>query len=117
MDRFDAYVAMSPDGPGKMFPEHAWNGIRKPVLILTGTRDQALDGDWTTRTVPYDDLPAGCKWLGVIDGATHLNFAGIGMSGKTEKLTLLETKAFLDGLRSGKCGMPAQAEGITLRSK
>ena len=116
-DRFDAYVALSPDGPGTMFPEHAWSGIRKPILLLTGTRDGSLDGDWKTRTIPYDSLPAGCKWLGVIDGATHMNFAGGGMAGSTEKLTLLETKAFLDSLRGGKCGIPVQAEGIAVKSK
>jgi predicted dienelactone hydrolase len=117
LDRFDAYVALSPDGPGPMFPENAWSRIRKPVLILTGTRDGSLDGDWKSRTIPYDDLPAGCKWLGVIDGATHMNFAGTGLSGSTEKLTLLETKAFLDGLRSGKCGTPMQAKGIEVKNK
>jgi len=53
----------------------------------------------------------------VIDGATHINFAGVGFAGSTEKLTLLEIKAFLDGLRGGKCGVPVQAEGITLKSK
>jgi predicted dienelactone hydrolase len=117
LDRFDAYVALSPDGPGPMFPKNAWSGIHKPVLMLTGTRDKSLDGDWKTRTIPYGDLPARCKWLGVIDGATHMNFAGGGFAGSTEKLTLLETKAFLDGLRSGKCGAPVQAEGITVKSK
>jgi dienelactone hydrolase len=116
-DRFDAYVALSPDGPGPMFPENAWSGIGKPVLMLTGTRDPSLDGDWKTRTIPYDSLPAGCKWLGVIDGATHMNFAGIGFAGSTEKLTLLETKAFLDRLRGGKCGAAVQAEGITVKNK
>jgi dienelactone hydrolase len=116
-DRFDAYVALSPDGPGKMFPENAWSGIRKPMLLLTGTRDSSLDGDWHSRTIPYDSLPAGCKWLGVIDGATHMNFAGGGMAGSTEKLTLLETKTFLDGLRAGKCGAPVAADGITVKSK
>ena len=116
-DRFDAYVALSPDGPGPMFPENAWSGIRKPVLMLTGTRDQSLDGDWRTRTIPYDSLPAGCKWLGVIEGATHMNFAGVGFSGSTEKLTLLETKAFLDGLRGGKCGAPVATEGVVVKTK
>lgn len=117
LDRFDAYVALSPDGPGKMFPENAWSGIQKPVLMLTGTKDQSLDGDWETRTISYDGISPGCKWLGVIEGATHLNFAGVGFAGTTEKLTLLETKAFLDGLRSGKCGAPPTAEGIAVKSK
>jgi predicted dienelactone hydrolase len=117
LDRFDAYVAMSPDGPGAMFPKNAWGGIHKPMLILTGTRDKALDGGWQTRTIPFDGLPAGCKWLGVIDGATHMNFAGIGFAGSTEKLALLELKTFLDRLRAGKCGAPVQAEGIVVKSK
>lgn len=117
-DRFDAYVAMSPDGPDPMFPENAWSGIKKPMLILTGTRDKSMQtGDYKSRTIPYDSLPSGCKWLGVIDGATHMNFAGIGLAGPTENLTLLETKAFLDGLRGGRCGSPVQAAGIALQNK
>jgi dienelactone hydrolase len=116
-DRFDAYVALSPDGPGTMFPEGAWSHVEKPMLLLTGTSDQSLDGDWKSRTIPYDGLPAGCKWLGVIDGSTHLNFAGVGFSGHTERLTLLQTKAFLDGVRAGKCGAPVQAGGIAVKNK
>lgn len=116
-DRFDAYVALSPDCPGKMFPANAWSGIRKPVLMLTGTRDKSLDGDWKSRTIPYQSLPAECKWLGVIDEASHLNFAGVGFAGSTEKLVLLETKAFLNSLRAGNCGTPVPADGITMQSK
>lgn len=116
-DRFDAYVALSPDGPGKMFPKDAWSGIRKPVLMLTGTRDKSLDGDWKSRAIPYQSLPAGCKWLGVIDGASHMNFAGVGFAGSTEKLVLLETKAFLNSLRTGNCGTPVSADGITMQSQ
>jgi dienelactone hydrolase len=41
-DRFKAYVAMSPDGPDSVFPENAWNGIHKAMLILTGTRDKSM---------------------------------------------------------------------------
>ncbi len=117
-DRFDAYVAMSPDGPDAMFPESAWSGIAKPMLVLTGTRDNSMQtGGWESRTLPYENLPAGCKWLGVIDGATHMNFAGGGLSASTEKLTLLEIKAFLDGLRAGKCGEPVKADGIKVKNK
>jgi hypothetical protein len=53
----------------------------------------------------------------VIDGATHLNFAGVGFSGTTEKLSLLEIKAFLNSLRDGKCGSPVMADGITVKWK
>jgi hypothetical protein len=43
-------VALSPQGPGSIFPETAWRGIAKPVLLITGTRDQALEGGWQSRT-------------------------------------------------------------------
>jgi predicted dienelactone hydrolase len=118
LHRFHAYVAMSPDGPDTMFPEHAWSGIATPMLILTGTRDKSMEtGSYESRTIPYDDMPAGCKWLGVIAEASHMNFAGVGFAGSTEKLVLLETKAFLDGVRGGKCGAPVAAEGIAVKSK
>lgn len=117
-DRFDSYVAMSPDGPDVMFPESAWSGISKPMLVLTGTRDKSMQtGGWESRTIPYENLPPGCKWLGVINGATHMNFAGGGFAAPTEKLTLLETKTFLDGLRGGKCGEPVKANGIKVKNK
>jgi dienelactone hydrolase len=116
-DRFDAYVAFSPDGPGSIFPAGAWSGIRKPVLILTGTRDKALEGPWQSRTVPFSDMSPGCKALGVIDGASHLNFAGIGLSGTTERLSLETTRAFVDSLRAGHCGPLPHADGMNLQMK
>jgi len=116
-DRFDAYVALSPDGPGKMFPEDAWSGIQKPMLLLTGTRDKGLDGDWKLRTIPFDRMPAGCKWLGVVAEASHMNFAGVGFAGTTEKLVVLESKAFLDALRGGKCATPVEVSGIAMKNK
>ncbi len=117
-DRFDAYVAISPQGPGSIFPQHAWSKVRRPMLMLTGTKDKALEGSWQTRTIPFDDLPPGCKWLGVVDGATHMNFAAGGLSGKTEKLTVTTVKAFLESARSTGCAMPPpQAKGITLKAK
>ena len=117
-DRFNAYVAMSPDGPDPVFPDDAWSGIAKPMLILTGTRDKSMQSsDYQSRMIPYDRMPAGCKWLGVVDGATHLNFAGVGFSGTTEKLSMLEIKAFLNSLRGGNCGSPMTADGVTVKSK
>lgn len=66
---------------------------------------------------PYDGMAAGCKWLDVIDGATHMNFAGVGFAGKTEKLTLANIYAFLDDARSGHCALPPADSGITMKSK
>lgn len=116
-DRFDAYVALSPQGPGAIFPRHAWHNIGKPVLMLTGTRDTALEGGWKSRTIPYDDMPAGCKWLGVIDGATHMNLGGRGFVRETGVLAINATQTFLDGLVAGKCATPAAADGIAFKNK
>lgn len=116
-DRFDAYVALSPQGPGSIFPDDAWRNIVKPVLMLTGTRDDALEGGWSSRTIPYDVMPAGCKWLGVIDGATHMNLGGKGYSHKTEALALGAIRTFLDGRAAGRCATLADAPGIAFKHK
>lgn len=120
-DRFDAYVALSPEGPGIVFPDDAWSGIRKPVLILTGTRDQSLKGGPQARLVPFTDLPgtaSHCQWEGVIDGATHMNFAGAGMDAdKVEPLVTQTIGAFLAGVRGGSCTLPKPANGLTMQDK
>lgn len=117
-DAFTAYIALSPQGSGSIFPEHAWTDIRKPTLLLTGTRDNELGGaSWETRTEAFASLPAGCKWLGVIDGATHMHFAGNGMSQRTEALVTQTIAAFLEGRRRGDCAPPARTRGIELSTK
>jgi predicted dienelactone hydrolase len=116
-DRFNAYVALSPSGPGSIFPEHAWSKIHKPLYVLTGTEDKGLEGPWQWRARPYDDLPPGCKWLGIIDGATHMNFAGVGFARKTKKLTLDTVLEFLDKSRNENCSAPTPPDGMQLKGK
>jgi len=116
-DRFDAYVALSPQGPGSIFPDGAWRGIGKPVLLITGTRDQALEGGWQSRTQPFGDMPPGCKALAVVDGATHLNFAGIGFTRAAEDATTRLVLAFLDGVRDGRCPQLPLLAGVRLQTK
>jgi len=109
--------AISPSGPGAIFTKDSWSEIRKPLFVLTRTRDKGLEGTWEWRTAPYDGMSPGCKWLGVIDGATHMNFAGGGFAGKTKELTLDGVTAFLSGAHEGKCTLPAERSGITLKGK
>jgi predicted dienelactone hydrolase len=120
-DRFDAYIALSPSGPGLVAPEHAWHSLRKPILILTGTRDFAVIGPAETRQIPYRDLPeipSNCHWLGVIDNATHLNFAGIGPGAETVKPIVTQTIAsFLKGVKAQSCALPQAIPGLALQAK
>lgn len=120
-NRFDAYVALSPQGPGSVFPSQAWHAIHKPMLILTGTRDQATEGGPESRQIPWTDLPGTerhCQWLGVIDGATHMNFAGSGFGSAAVEPKVTQTiGAFLREVRRPACAEPAAIKGLTLRIK
>jgi predicted dienelactone hydrolase len=116
--KFTAYIAISPQGSGLIFPENAWSDINQPVLMLTGTQDKELGGlSWATRTEPFNNMKSGCKWLGVIDGATHMNFAGRGISKKTETLTTQVIREFLTGVQSGDCKLLNQISGMTISVK
>lgn len=115
-DRFDAYVALSSQGVGGRFPEGAWHGIRKPLLMVTGTQDRAVEGDWTTRVAAWDNLPAdGEKVFAVIDGATHRDVSGTG-AGALPRLSREIVVDFLTALLSGEPRV-APREGVELRRK
>ena len=115
--RFAAYVALSPQGPGSIFPVDAWQGLRSPVLSITGTRDTALEGNWRPRTLPHAGMPPGCKWLAVTEGATHMNLGGVGGSHTTENLTAGLTATFLEALRAGRCADLPASPGVQLDRK
>ncbi len=115
---FDVYVALSPQGVGSIFPAGAWRGISKPVLIVTGTRDEELGGlSWKTRTEPFEDMAAGCKWLGVVDGATHMDLGGNGTDREAQRLTVQTIGEFLSAVHRHDCRLPARVAGLDLRGK
>ena len=120
-DRFDAYVALSPEGPGVVFADDSWSGIRKPVLVLTGTRDQSLKGGPQARLAPWNNmrgLPSHCQWMGVIDGATHMNFAGNGLGhDSVEPIVTKAVAQFLEGVRADSCTLPPATSGMKLQAK
>ncbi len=75
-NRFDAYVALSPQGIGYLWEAGAWNAVSKPVLMITGTRDSGFDGDWRTRLAAFEGLPVGKKRLAIIPDITHGQLSG-----------------------------------------
>jgi hypothetical protein len=115
---FDAYVALSPSGRDAQFPRDADATIRAPILMITGTSDSGLAGDYRWRTRAFDALPPGhCDRLAVIDGATHLNLAGVGFSGSTEKAVVPLVTTWLDGLRARTCAPAPRQAGVTVVTK
>lgn len=113
---FDAYVAMSPQGVGGIFPANAWQGIKAPVYALTGTEDRELNAPWTSRLQAYRSMPPGCKWQGIVEGADHRAFGRGGSSGESALITG-SVLAFLDAAKAGRCADGYSRAGIRIEAK
>ena len=115
---FDAYVAMSPQGVGSIFPQHAWASISAPVLSMTGTKDTELGGlSWQTRLDPFNDMQAPCKWSAVVEGATHMSFGGMTRNATEKSLILDTTLHFMEQIKLRRCDAPTTRAGIELKTK
>jgi predicted dienelactone hydrolase len=113
-NRFDAYVALSPQGVGFVYADGAWRAVTKPVLMVTGTRDGGADGDWRTRLPAFDGLPAGMKRFAVIPGATHMD---VGANSDRHGVTVSAlVREFLTGVTAGKLS-PSSVAGVEVRDK
>jgi pimeloyl-ACP methyl ester carboxylesterase len=107
-DRFDAYVALSPQGVGIFWTETSWQAVRKPVLMITGTRDRGADGDYTTRLEAFRRLPAGAAHrLAIFEDVNHLQ-----LSGRSAALGDQLAKLIDDFV----AGRPSALPGITIMS-
>jgi predicted dienelactone hydrolase len=118
-NRFDAYIAVSPQGqPGWAFAgPGAWRGVTRPVLMLTGTRDDGFDGTgWQTRLTAFDGLPPGRKRLAVIDGASHFNLGGLG-NRAAQRLAAAAAGEYLRQLRHGWAPSALARPGLAIREK
>jgi predicted dienelactone hydrolase len=115
-NRFDAYVAISPQGVSWMFADSsAWNGITKPVLLITGTEDSMNADDYQNRAKVLDYLPKGLKRLVVIDGATHMALGGR----RDESVAATSATAIFDYLDMLKnnAWVPVQYPNTTVKDK
>ncbi len=75
-----AFLLLSPQGVGAAsagLDEDSWKDIRRPYLVITGTRDLGRGGqDWQWRLDPFEHASPGDKYALVIDEAWH-GFGGI----------------------------------------
>ncbi len=114
-NRFDAYVALSPQGIGTTYGQGAWRGVGKPVLMITGTNDRVVGGDYTQRLTAFEGLPAGRKRLAVIAGAGHLQIGGIG-SGAVDTVVNALVAEFAEHI-GGKSWQKSQVTGAQITEK
>ncbi|HEX4858205.1 MAG TPA: hypothetical protein VFV17_04235 [Usitatibacteraceae bacterium] len=77
--RIVAAIAFSPNARNKSSLARQFGDIRIPFLSITGTADGSILGDgttWQDRTLPFENMQAGGKFLIVFDRADHMVFGG-----------------------------------------
>jgi pimeloyl-ACP methyl ester carboxylesterase len=115
-NRFDAYVVISPQGVGSGFTQGSWAAVSKPVLMITGTQDQAAEGGPLTRLSAFEGLPPGRKRLAIIPEATHMQL-GANNGDPVGRTVATLTAEFLSGLSQGGRLPASAARGIDIRDK
>lgn len=76
--RIAAFMMVSPSGPGGIFDDRSFDGIRRPVLAVSGDNDTvgAFRQSASRRRKAWELMPGGDKYLLWIAGAYH-GFGGI----------------------------------------
>jgi predicted dienelactone hydrolase len=101
--RPQALLGLSAQGGGWMgLSDRSWQGLTRPMLLMTGTFDRGLGGQnpaW--RLEPYWLAPEGEKYSIFLDGGNHLTFTGMpARSGRQPELLFdavkVATLAFFD---------------------
>lgn len=78
--RVKAIVAMSPQGVSttRGVTAESFRNVKIPAMFMTGDNDRGATDSETPewRRTAFDDAPAGDKYFVLINGASHLSFAG-----------------------------------------
>ena len=114
-DRFDAYIAISPQGIGAAYAAGAWARVSKPVLMITGSNDRTAGGDYRSRLSAFEGLPPGRKRLAIIPGAGHLQVGQIGSENVSSAVNALAAE-FAAQIASGAWA-PSRIQGADVREK
>ena len=117
--RLQAGVALSPIPPIGMPAADAYAPVQKPLLYVTGTRDQGWGvASWRERTQGYANT-SGPAALAVLDGAAHASFAGEAVAGDYWNQPTYQTRTarisvlFLDAVLKHDAGAAARLAGRT----
>ncbi len=82
-ERFKAAIVISGQGlTNRTLTRDSWSGVRKPMLVIAGSRDTSPVSNETpaSRRHPYEFAPPGDKYLLFLDGATHSSYSGKGLT-------------------------------------
>ena len=77
--RISAAIAFSPNARDKSNLARQFGEITLPFFSVTGSMDGSILNDDTKfedRRLPYENMPAGQKYLAVFDGGDHMVFGG-----------------------------------------
>ncbi len=77
--RIVAAIAFSPNARNKSNLTRQFGDIKLPFFSVTGSDDGSILGDGTKaedRRLPFENMPAGQKYLVVFDGGDHAIFGG-----------------------------------------
>lgn len=85
--RIKAAIVMSPSSPKRGDPKSAFEGVKIPWLLMTGTKDVAVigDADMKSRLAVFPALIPGSKYELVLDGAEHSVFTERPLPGESGK--------------------------------
>lgn len=97
-------VLMSVQPPDSMVTRAGFGRVTVPTLMLTGTLDSGMPAgvEYRERLESFRALPAGQRYLGVLQGADHMAFAAVGLNVApfTETVSRLSS-AFWTSLETG----------------
>lgn len=83
--RIVSAVAFSPNARNKFNVARQFGDIRIALFSITGSEDGSVLGDGTRyqdRMLPFENMPAGGKYLVVFEGGDHMVFGGHELSGR-----------------------------------
>jgi dienelactone hydrolase len=100
--RIVSAIALSPNARNKRNPDRQFGDIRIPFFSITGNKDGSILDDGTRfedRMVPYENMPAGGKYLLVFDGGDHMVFGGHTLGGRRAETP--RDREIQDSVRAG----------------
>ncbi len=83
--RITAAIAFSPNARNKTNLAKQFGDIRLPFFSITGSKDGAVLDDGTEvahRILPFENMPAGDKYLTVYENGDHMVFGGHQLAGR-----------------------------------